>query len=119
MRDWTGRWWSVWGAVDLVPMGNKVLVVAPGFLNPIADAGQLEITGRDQGRIAVADGYSSYGEPVRRVRDRSGKVTEVWLAASKMLPEAKSPRRCRRDTAAPAAAAAARRRMRKPPRRKR
>ena len=22
VRDWTGRWWSPWGAYDLVPMGN-------------------------------------------------------------------------------------------------
>ena len=89
VRDWSGRWWSVWGAVDLVPMGNKVLVVGPGFINPIGDAGELEITARDQGRFAVADGYSSYGEPVRRVRNRAGKVAEVWLAASKMLPKGK------------------------------
>jgi len=27
--DWTGRWWSLWGASDLVPMGDKVLVAAP------------------------------------------------------------------------------------------
>ena len=118
VRDWSGRWWSVWGAVDLVPMGNKVLVVAPGFINPIGDAGELEITARDQGRIAVADGYSSYGEPVRRVRDRAGKVTEVWLAASKMLPEAKIAKemQARYGGSAPDAATQ-RRRMRKPPRR--
>ena len=40
-------------------------------------------------RIAVADGYSSHGEPVRRVRNRSGKVAELWLAATKLLPEDK------------------------------
>ena len=119
VRDWSGRWWSVWGAVDLVPMGNKVLVVGPGFVNPIGDAGELEITARDQGRFAVADGYSSYGEPVRRVRDRAGKVTEVWLAASKMLPEAKIAKEMQARYGTSAAVAAARRRMRKPSRRKR
>src|SRR5882757_10374636 len=25
VRDWTGRWWSPWGAFDLVPMGNIVM----------------------------------------------------------------------------------------------
>jgi hypothetical protein len=68
-------------------MGDRVLAVAPGFINPVGDAAELEITGRDQGRFVIADGYSSYGEPVRRVRNRSGKVAEVWLAASKLLPE--------------------------------
>ncbi len=119
VRDWSGRWWSVWGAVDLVPMGSKVLVVGPGFVNPIGDAGELEITARDQGRFAVADGYSSYGEPVRRVRDRAGKVAEVWLAASKMLPEAKVAKEMHARYGTSAAVAAARRRMRKPSRRRR
>jgi hypothetical protein len=31
VKDWTGRWWSLWGAVDLVPMGEKVLVAGPGI----------------------------------------------------------------------------------------
>jgi hypothetical protein len=89
VRDWAGRWWSLWGAVDLVPIGDKVLIAAPGFINPFGDAGEIEITGRDQGRIALADGYSSHGEPVRRIRAGSGKVVELWLAGSKLLPEVK------------------------------
>ena len=119
VRDWAGRWWSLWGAVDLVPIGNKVLIVAPGLINPIGDAGELEIASRDRGRIALADGYSSHGEPVRRVRDRAGKVTEVWLAASKMLPEAKIAKEMLARYGDPAAAAATRRKMRKPARRRR
>jgi hypothetical protein len=39
-------------------MGDRVL--APGFMNPVGDAAEIEITGRDQGRFAVVDGYSSY-----------------------------------------------------------
>src|SRR6185437_2454927 len=31
---WTGRWWTVWGAVDLLPAGDKVFVAAPALLNP-------------------------------------------------------------------------------------
>ena len=34
VRDWAGRWWGLWGAIDLVPMGNKVLAFAPGFIIP-------------------------------------------------------------------------------------
>ena len=29
VRDWTGRWWTIWGATDLVPMGNVVVVANP------------------------------------------------------------------------------------------
>jgi hypothetical protein len=107
VRDWSGRWWSLWGAIDLVPMGNKVLMVGPGMGNPIADAGEFHITGRDEGRIAVADGYSSYGEAVRRVRTASKKVAEIWLGPSRLVPEGKlaNEMRARYGTAAAGASA--------------
>jgi CubicO group peptidase (beta-lactamase class C family) len=102
-RDWAGRWWSIWGAVDLVPIGDKVLMVGPGSNNPFADAGEFRIAGRDDGRITAADGYASYGEPVRRVRSNSGKVIELWLAASKLLPEGKIANEMRARYGAPVA----------------
>lgn len=89
VRDWTGRWWSQWAAIDLLPVGNKVVVAAPGLMNPVLDASELAITGRDHGRIALAGGFASHGEPVRRVRDGRGRVAEFWLAGGKMVPEAR------------------------------
>lgn len=117
VRDWNGRWWSVWGGVDLVPIGNKVLIAAPAFINPFGDAGEFEITGRDQGRIALADGYSSHGEPVRRIRAASGRVTEIWLAASKLLPEGKIAKEMQARYGHRAPGAATHRRMLTPSRR--
>ena len=105
VRDWAGRWWSLWGAVDLVPIGNKVLIAAPGFIDPIVDAGEIEISGRDEGCIALADGYSSYSEPVRRIRAGSGRVVEIWLAASKLLPEGKIAKEMQARYGNPAAGA--------------
>jgi len=29
VRHWTGRWWNLWGAADLVPVGDVVLVANP------------------------------------------------------------------------------------------
>jgi CubicO group peptidase (beta-lactamase class C family) len=89
VRDWTGRFWTLWGAVDLVPMGNKVLTAIPGLINPMMDAGELEITSRTTGRIALAPGFSSHGEPVSCVRTKSGKITELRLAGSRLFPAAK------------------------------
>lgn len=86
-RDWTGRWWTTWGATDLVPMGNRVVLGNPGAGNPFLDATEIEVTGRDTGRIVKAEGYRSYGEPVRRVRSKAGKVTDVWLAGANLRPE--------------------------------
>jgi hypothetical protein len=87
VMGWSGRWWSIWGATDLVPMGDKVLVAAPAALAPFGNASELRITGRSEGRIALAGGYGSHGEPVRCVRKKSGRMAELWLAATKLMPE--------------------------------
>ena len=42
VADWTGRWWNVWGAVDLVPMGTRVMVAAPWAWNPMLDAADIQ-----------------------------------------------------------------------------
>jgi CubicO group peptidase (beta-lactamase class C family) len=87
VRDWTGRWWTASGATDLVPMGNRVLVGSPVMGNPFMDATEIEVTGRDSGRIVQAAGYASYGQAVRRSRSKTGKVIDVWLAGTKLRPE--------------------------------
>lgn len=92
VKEWQGRFWSLWGAVDLVPIGNKVHWVAPRFTKPMTDAGEIAVTGRNQGKITLADGYGSYGEPVRCVRSKSGKITEFWSPATRFLPADKVAR---------------------------
>ena len=89
LRDWSGRWWSTWGALDLVPMSRFVLGANPHMGNPFSDAVEMEVTRQDRGRIARAGGYQSHGEPVRLVRGTSGGVTELWWAASRLRPEAR------------------------------
>jgi CubicO group peptidase (beta-lactamase class C family) len=88
LRDWTGRWWSPWGCVDLLPQGDRVLVAMPALLNPIGDAQEIEVTGPDVGRIVVADGFGNYHEPVRLVRNEAGTVAEYWVNGTRLAPEA-------------------------------
>lgn len=91
VSGWNGRWWSAWGAFDLVPMGNKVLAASPVMGNhPFLDASEIEVTGRDKGRVVLAGGYASHGEVVRRVRNGAGKVVEVWLGAGRAVSHAKA-----------------------------
>jgi D-alanyl-D-alanine carboxypeptidase len=92
---WGGRWWSLWGAMDLLPMNGKVLVANPALPNPLLDASEIEVVGRDrsgasQGRIVLAGGFASHGEPARLQRDARGKAAEFWLGGTKLLPEAKA-----------------------------
>jgi D-alanyl-D-alanine carboxypeptidase len=75
-RRWTGRWWTLWNPIDLVPMGSKVLVARPDFLNPFLDASEIS-----QGKIVLAGGYASHGEPARRGR------AEVQLGGTRYRSE--------------------------------
>jgi D-alanyl-D-alanine carboxypeptidase len=84
---WAGRWWTIWGAVDLVPAGDKVLVAAPARLDPFGEAGELEVSDATSGRIALADGFASHGEPVARTIDASGAATYLKLGGAVLVPE--------------------------------
>ena len=90
LRDWSGRWWSTWGALDLVPMRDVVIAANPHAGNPFGDAGEIRVSGRDKGRIARADGYGSQGEAVRLVRGGGGRASELWFGASRLVPEARA-----------------------------
>jgi len=87
VRGWTGRWWSFWGAVDLVPMGGKVMVAVPSLPNPFTDASEISISIKDSGRFSLANGFARHGEAVQRLRGSSGKIDEVWLGGTRFLPE--------------------------------
>ncbi|HEV7731497.1 MAG TPA: serine hydrolase domain-containing protein [Candidatus Binatia bacterium] len=85
---WTGRWWSLWGAVDLLPMRDTVMVATPAMMNPLLDASEVTPAGRDRGRITLATGFGNHGEPAHLVRNARGRVSEVWLGGGRLRPEA-------------------------------
>ncbi len=93
--DWKGRFWSLWGATDLVPMSDRVMVALPGLLNPFLDATELTVTGPDTARISKATGFGSYGQQAKLVRGRGGAVTEVVLAGGRLLDQASLAREVR------------------------
>lgn len=88
VADWTGRWWSHWGAFDLVPMGDKVVAAVPATLTPLADASEISVADRLLGRIAVANGYGSCGEAVRRMTDADGEIKSIWFGGIELAREA-------------------------------
>ena len=70
-------------------MGNKVIMAGPAFFNPFLDASEIAVSSRNAGRIALAAGLASHGEPVTLKRNARGRITEVIAAGSRLLPEAK------------------------------
>lgn len=87
VADWAGRWWMLWGAVDLVPIGNRVIASAPALNPPLAEVSEIAVTGLDAGTIVRAPGFGSPGEPATRVRDAEGEVSEVWLGGVRLVSE--------------------------------
>ena len=90
VRDWTGRWWSLWGAVDLVPMGETVVVATPSLPNPFTEASEISVSDKDNGRFTAAAGTARYGESVRLIRKADGAVGEVWFSGTCLVPEAEA-----------------------------
>src|SRR5262249_42204417 len=68
VRVWGGRWWTIWGAIDLVPIGDKVLAASPSLPMPFTDASEIAVSSPDTGAITLADGFGSHGERVERIR---------------------------------------------------
>ena len=88
VQGWRGRWWGQGGPDDYVPLGNRVLIANPQTWNPFLNATEIEVTGRDKGRVSLDNGYGNQGEAVLRRRDQAGKVVEINFAGYKLLPEA-------------------------------
>jgi D-alanyl-D-alanine carboxypeptidase len=87
--DWQGRFWSLWGAFDLLPVGQgRVLVANPALANPVLDATEVTVSGRDRGAITLAGGFGSHGEPVRLERGRKGRIDALWLGGARLAPAA-------------------------------
>ena len=90
---WCGRFWSLWGALDLLPMsGARVLLANPGLHNPVLDASEIDVTGRDHGQVVQAGGFANHGEPVRLVRDARRRITHLWHGGMRLETEAATRR---------------------------
>jgi D-alanyl-D-alanine carboxypeptidase len=86
-KAWAGRWWSLWGPIDLVPVGETVLVATPALPNPLLDAAEIEVVADSEGRVVRGSGFQSIGESVRCVRAPDGSAAELWIGGTKLLPE--------------------------------
>jgi D-alanyl-D-alanine carboxypeptidase len=86
VADWSGRWSTMWGDTDLVAAGDHAFAVNPAMQVPFDDYPTEFAVGRsDTGTILKTSSFGSPGEPVRRVRDRSGRVVEVWIGGIRLV----------------------------------
>lgn len=92
---WAGRWWSLWGAFDFVPVDGKVLIANPALPNPMMDASQI-VPGRRRaggpltGEITLAGGFAQHGEPARIGLDAGGRARQAWIGGTRLVTETRA-----------------------------
>ena len=57
-------------------------------MEPFLNATEIEVTGRDRGRVSLDNGYGNQGETILRRRDKAGKVVGIDFAGYKLRSEA-------------------------------
>ena len=85
--DWTGRWWGLWGAIELVALGDKIVTFNPAFDLPFAEASEITLSDANHGVVTQAPGFDRFGEPVHRARDASGAVTRIQIGGAGFVSE--------------------------------
>ncbi|GAA2015492.1 serine hydrolase domain-containing protein [Catenulispora yoronensis] len=78
--DHANRFFSPWGATDLVPVDDWLLMVDPAALDPFNAPAVVRLSDADHGTIARAAGYGSAGEEVSFVRDEAGRIETADIA---------------------------------------
>ena len=82
----TGRFFSLWSALDIVRFGDQLCALVPEMLDPTIEVTELEVVDRETLRVSKASGYSSPGERVAFVFDERDKASVVQFAGSRYLP---------------------------------
>ncbi|MDQ6670558.1 MAG: beta-lactamase family protein [Chloroflexota bacterium] len=82
-----GRFYNMWGPVDVVAFGNALVAVSPDADDPVQRVTELRVVDEDSLRITSTNGYGSPGEAVRYVRDASGAATAIVSGGMHAYPE--------------------------------
>ncbi|MDR7234642.1 serine hydrolase domain-containing protein [Agrococcus sediminis] len=82
-RSFEGSFASVWGRVDVVELGGRLLGVSPTAADPMAAVDELEPLDDDRVRIRAATGMGSGHETAIAERGADGRVAR-WRGAWRM-----------------------------------
>ena len=88
LRDWQGRWWNQWMAVDLVPLGKKVIFTSSDSQTPFAEPEEIEVLTPTHGRVARSEGHSLFGEAADRLVAADGTTRAIRVGGDEYLNEA-------------------------------
>jgi D-alanyl-D-alanine carboxypeptidase len=85
--NWRGRWWTLWGPLDLIPGSDKVLAAMPSQPSPFFDASELQPTGPDTAIVAKAQAFGDLGEGCRLIRDAAGVIEQVQIGGRRLVTQ--------------------------------
>ncbi|MCR8671739.1 serine hydrolase, partial [Agrococcus sp. HG114] len=80
LRSFEGAFASIWGRLDVVELGGRLLGMSPTAADPLAAVDELTPLDRDRVRIAAASGMGSGHEIATAERDGAGRVLR-WRGA--------------------------------------
>ena len=71
----TGRFANLWGVLDVVQLGERLVSLSPASANPLDGLDELDIVDETTLRIRKGSGFGSVGEQMRYEFDAEGRVT--------------------------------------------
>jgi D-alanyl-D-alanine carboxypeptidase len=93
LHSFTGRFAGLWGMVDVVELGGRLVLVRPTAPDPLPGAEELQVVDARTLRVAAQPGFGATGELVHLERDADGAVASVRLAGVTLRPVAEFLRR--------------------------
>jgi CubicO group peptidase (beta-lactamase class C family) len=86
LSSFTGRFAALWGVLDVVLLGGKLVATTPALPSPLVQPAELAVVDATTLRIMGGSPYGSVGELVRYERDADGKVVSLFMAGTNMWP---------------------------------
>ncbi len=72
-----GRFANLWGVIDIVRLGDRLLTIAPGRPSPLEGNDDLAVVDSATLRVESGNGFGSVGELIRYTTDATGRVTSI------------------------------------------
>lgn len=79
LAAFTGRFVGLWGVVDVVELGGRLVLVRPTLPDPLHGMEELQVVDAGTLRVAAQPGFGAAGESVPLERDAGGTVTSLRL----------------------------------------
>lgn len=96
-----GRYASLWHVIDIVHLGDRLVLLSPTAGDPTAMVGELAVVDDDTLMVEDINGYASVGEPITFERDDTGAVRRIRATSAVSMWPYEDFRRMRAEGSGP------------------